>query len=117
MPVAWRANRPARPRVTASIGANAPSALGMDALLDFRMEVTLDGETLTAKEIRDLLAMSEGLALVRGRWVEIDREGLSRALDHFREVERVATEDGLTFADAMRMLSGAAVGADGAAGR
>ena len=31
-----------------------PSQVGQDALLDFRMEVTLDGETLTAAEIREI---------------------------------------------------------------
>lgn len=35
---------------------NAPSKLGMDAMLDFRLEVTLDGEKLSAAEIKRLLA-------------------------------------------------------------
>jgi superfamily II DNA or RNA helicase len=114
MPTTWRANRPPRPQVTAQVGGNAPSGLGKDALLDFRMEVTLDGERLTASEIRDLLAKSDGLALVRGRWVEIDRERLGRMIEHLGEVERAAAENGLSFGEAMRMLSGADVGADGA---
>ncbi|MBI3697319.1 MAG: DEAD/DEAH box helicase [Acidobacteria bacterium] len=112
MPAAWRANRPPRPQVTAQIGGKAPSGLGQDALLDFRMEVTLDGERLTAAEIGELLAKSEGLALVRGRWVEVDRERLSRMMEHFREVERTAAENGLGFREAMRLLAGADV-ADG----
>src|SRR5271157_1452042 len=44
MPVSWRMNRPARPQVKATVGGTTPSQVGMDALLDFRMEVTLDGE-------------------------------------------------------------------------
>src|SRR6516164_5919868 len=55
MPATWRANRPARPQVSAKIGGKAPAGLGPDALLDFQMEVTLDGERLTAAEIRELL--------------------------------------------------------------
>ena len=72
MPAAWRGNRPPRPRVTASVGGKPPSGLGQEALLDFQMAVTLEGESLTAAEIRDLLAHSDGLALVRGRWIELD---------------------------------------------
>jgi superfamily II DNA or RNA helicase len=109
MPAAWRANRPPRPQVTAQIGGKAPSGLGLDALLDFRMEVTLDGERLSAAEIGELLAKSDGLALVRGRWVEVDREQLSRMMEHFREVERTAAENGLGFREAMRLLAGADV--------
>jgi superfamily II DNA or RNA helicase len=112
MPATWRANRPPRPRVTAHIGGKAPAGLGQNALLDFQMEVTLDGERLTATEIRELLAKSDGLALVRGRWVEVDRERLSRVMDHFRQVERTAAATGLGFRDAMRLLAGADVTAD-----
>ena len=117
MPAAWKANRPPRPQVKATIGGKAPSGLGQDALLDFRMEVTLDGETLTAAEIKELLAKSDGLALVRGRWIEVDRERLSQMLDHFRQVERAAADSGLTFAEAMRMLAGTDAARDEVTGR
>jgi len=89
------------------VGGAAPSLVGQDALLDFRMDVTLDGESLTAAEIGTLLAGTEGLALVRGRWVEVDREQLSRMIDRFSEAERAAARDGLNFGEAMRMLAGA----------
>src|SRR5205823_4757027 len=58
MPASWRMNRPARPQVKATVGGKAPSQLGMDALLDFRMEVTLDGERLSAAEIKQVLAQT-----------------------------------------------------------
>jgi non-specific serine/threonine protein kinase len=112
MPATWRGNRPPRPQVSAQIGGKAPVGLGKDALLDFRMEVTLEGERLTAREIRELLEKSDGLALVRGRWVEVDPERLQRMLDHFREVERTAAANGLDFREAVRLLAGANV-ADG----
>ena len=117
MPASWRMNRPARPQVKATVGGNAPSHLGMDALLDFRMEVTLDGENLTAAEIKRLLAHSDGLALIRGKWVEVDHERLSRTLEQFEAIERRAVTDGLSFGEAMRMLAGAGIAGDGAAGQ
>jgi non-specific serine/threonine protein kinase len=115
VPAGWRAGRPPRPQISATVGSKPPSGLGTDALLDFSMEVTLDGERLTAAEVKALLAASDGLQLVRGRWVEIDRERLGRVLNQFREVERTARERGLTFAEAMRLVAGADVSADGAA--
>ena len=74
----------------ATVGGNAPSHLGMGTLLDFRMEVTLDGENLTAAEIKRLLAHSDGLALIRGKWVEVDHERPSRTLEQFKAIERRA---------------------------
>jgi SNF2-related domain/SNF2 Helicase protein/Helicase conserved C-terminal domain len=107
MPAAWRGNRPPRPRVRGTVGVNAPSGLGQEALLDFQMEVTLDGERLTDAEIRELLAKSDGLALVRGRWIEVDHDHLRSMIDRFDKVERAASENGLGFGEAMRLLAGA----------
>jgi SNF2 family DNA or RNA helicase len=112
MPANWRMNRPARPQVKAIVGGSAPSQLGLDALLDFRMEVTLDGETLSAAEVKRLLAQSEGLAFIRGKWIEIDRERLQRTLDQFTAIERQASADGLPFTEAMRLLAGAGMSGD-----
>jgi non-specific serine/threonine protein kinase len=63
VPAAWRANRPPRPQVTATVGSKPPSGLGTDALLDFRMGVSLDGDPLTGAEIQQLLSASNGLHL------------------------------------------------------
>jgi non-specific serine/threonine protein kinase len=109
MPAAWRANRPARPKVNVIVGARAPSAVGLDGLLDFNVDLTLDGEPLSASEIDALLSGTDTLALLRGQWVEIDRDRLRRAMERFTEAEALAARDGLTFADAMRLLAGAAV--------
>jgi non-specific serine/threonine protein kinase len=115
MPAAWRGNRPPRPRVTGTVGGKPPTGIGRNALLDFHMEVTLEGDPLTAAEIRELLAKSDGLALVRGQWIELDREHLQRMLERFGAAERSARENGLGFAEAMRLLAGADVTATGIA--
>jgi len=112
MPAAWPANRPVRPRVTATVGARAPSAFGLDGLLDFHAEMTLEGERLTEQEVSMLLAGTDALVLLRGHWVEVDRDRLRRTMQRFRDAERLAEQDGLTFAEAMRMLAGAAIAAD-----
>ena len=112
---AWRSGRPSRPQVRVTVGDRAPSLLGQDALLDFRIELTLDGEHLSAAEIEKLLAASDGLQLIRGHWVEVDREKLSRMLDRFRDIERVAAAGGLPFSEAMRLVAGASVSAAAAA--
>lgn len=115
MPATWRTGRPPRPQVTATVGTKAAASFGQDALLDFRMEVSLDGEILSAREVKEILASANGLALIRGQWVEVDSERLRRTMAHFQEAERIAAKDGLTFAEAMRMLAGADVTKDSAA--
>ena len=115
MPATWRAGRPHRPQATATVGSKAPSTVGTDALLDFRMEVTLDGDRLTPGEVKQILASANGLALIRGQWVEVDRERLQRTMGRFQQAERLAAEGGLSFAEAMRMLAGTDVTKDAVA--
>jgi len=112
MPASWRANQPARPQVTATLGSRAPSALGLDGLLDFQMGVMLDGMPLTESEVAALLAGTDDLVLLRGQWVEVDRARLERTMERFRAAEELASRDGLSFAEAMRMLAGATVTGD-----
>jgi superfamily II DNA or RNA helicase len=113
LPAAWRSGRPTRPQVMGTVGTRSPSGMGLEGLLDFRMSVTLDGETLSETEIKSLLAGTDQLVLLRGRWVEVDRDRLERSIRQFQDAEQLATQNGLSFAEAMRMLSGAAI-TDGA---
>ena len=108
-PGAWQAGRPARPTVQGSVGAAPPSLLGMDALLDFQMQVTLAGEPLTAAEVKTLLNGVDGLQWLRGQWVEVDRNKLQRMLARFQTIEQAARDNGVPFAEALRLLSGASV--------
>jgi non-specific serine/threonine protein kinase len=108
-PSAWKAGRPPRPKISASVGGRVPSVLGKEALLDFQVELTLGEERLTAAEIRALLEGSDGLQLLRGRWVEVDRAKLSQLLERFRAVEAAAAAGGLPFATAMRLVAGVSV--------
>ena len=107
MPGTWQGGRPARPQVKASVGAQPPSLLGKEALLDFSMEITLGGEHLSAKEIKALLAGSDGLQLIRGNWVEVDREKLRRTMERFQTLQETALHGGLPFAEALRLVAGA----------
>ena len=115
MPVSWRASRPARPQVTGIVGSRVPSAVGLDGLLDFQMGVMLDGEPLAEAEVATLLAGTENLVLLRGQWVEVDRVRLQRTMEQFHAAEELAARDGLTFAEAMRMLAGVGLTRDDSA--
>ena len=106
----WKARHPPRPSVSVAIGQNQPAGLGLDAMLDFSVSVTLDGETLTDAELLALRAASDGLVLLKGKWVEIDRQKLDQVLAHWRGVQRRVGDGGLSFIEGMRLLSGAGIG-------
>jgi len=107
MPDWWSGGNRPRPRVSVEVGGKAPSKLGMKALLDFDVRLTLGGERMTKTEIEELLAAGEGLVLIKGKWVEVDREKLMGVLDQWHDVQRKAQAGGVSFGEAMRLLAGA----------
>jgi non-specific serine/threonine protein kinase len=111
----WKSRHPPRPQVSVNVGTKTPSKLGADALLDFSARVTLEGETLGERELQSILASGTGLVRLRGQWVEVDKEKLSEALDHWKKVEREVAEGGVSFFEGMRLLSGTNLGQEEAA--
>ena len=102
----WWRKRP-RPRVSVTIGEQRPGNLGVDSMLNFKVGVALGEETLTEEEWQALMASGDGLVQIRGVWVEVDAQRLSRLLDHWKQVEKEAGERGISFVEGMRLLAGA----------
>jgi non-specific serine/threonine protein kinase len=108
LPNWWR--KRSRPRVQVSLDATKGGAVGMDALLKFDIGVALGDERLTAREIETLLDGGEHLVRLKGEWVEVDREKLREALEHWKQVESQVGAGGISFADGMRLLAGVPAG-------
>ena len=102
----WKSSHPPRPVVNVKVDARKKSTLSASALLDFSVNVTLEGEPLTESELEQLLESVGGLVAIKGKWVEVDREKLAEALKHWKKVERDTRESGLSFYEGMRLLSG-----------
>ena len=101
----WKAGRPPRPQVTVRIGEAAGSLLGAESLLDFEVQMSLEGEPLTKAELKALLESAGGLVLLKGKWVEVDREKLREVMDHWRKVED-AGAGGVPLLEGLRLLAG-----------
>jgi superfamily II DNA or RNA helicase len=103
----WNAKNRPRPKVRVSLGSQAPSKFGLDSMMDFTMGVCLDGEELSQQELQQLLSASEGLVLLKGKWVEVDQNKLAPVLGQWQAVLEQARTGGISFGEAMRMLAGA----------
>jgi non-specific serine/threonine protein kinase len=101
----WSARRPPRPQVQVRIGSRPVSHVGLNGLLDFNVGLTLDSESLTDEERRQLLAGADGLVLLRGKWVEANAERLQEALAHWHQIQQ-DHPDGVSFVEGMRLLAG-----------
>ncbi len=102
----WWRGRGTPLRVSITVGKAPPSRLGMDSVLNFKAHLLLGDEVISEEEARRILAESEGLACIKGKWVEVDQEKLDQALEAFEQA-REAESKGLTFRDVMRLQMGA----------
>ena len=102
----WWRKRP-RPQVSVTVGARAPATLGVDAMLDFDVKVALGDVALSPEELASLLDGGDHLVLLKGQWVEVDRERLRQAIEHWDALQRQAEDDGISFIEGMRLLAGA----------
>jgi len=102
----WKSGRPPRPQVSVRIGEAKGNLVGKDSLLDFQVNVSLEGEPLTQSELKAILQSTSGLTLLKGRWVEVDKDKLQQVLEHWEKVQSTAGPDGVPLLEGLRLLSG-----------
>jgi len=95
-----------KPRVSVTVGSNKTSVVGKKALLDFNVGVALGGEMLSEEDLKAILAGEDGLVSIKGQWVEVDKQKLQEALDHWQKLREQVGDDGVSFVKGMRMLAG-----------
>ena len=102
----WWKKKP-RPTVSVTIGEKKKSKLGADAMLDFNVGFMLGDEGLTEDELKELLEGNEGLVWFKGQWVEVERDKLQEAVEHWEKLRLGSADGDISFIEGMRMLAGA----------
>jgi len=105
LPNWWK--KRARPRVSVTIGENKSPVLGVEAMLDFDVRMALGDESLSDNELDGLLNGEDGLVLLKGQWIEVDREKLREAIEHWEALRQKAENGEISFVEGMRLLAGA----------
>ncbi len=98
----WKGNR-ARVSLNFNVGDNAPSFVGMDALLSFNPRLFAGDMEISEAEARNLLDESEGLAFIKNKWVAVDRERLEQTLDAYEKAREMMEKEGIRLRDALQM--------------
>ena len=100
--------------------AAAGERVGLDALVDYRWEIALGDQPLTAEELARLAELKTPLVRLRGHWVELDPKRLAAGLRLLRSTGELTVADllrlGLADAEQPDALPVLEVSADGALG-
>lgn len=87
--------------VAIRLGEEKPSMVGFDALISMQPQLSVDGVTLTQEDVEQLLAQTEGLAFLKGKWVEVNHKKLREPLASMQEMD-----GDLTLRDALQLEMG-----------
>ncbi len=77
------------------------SMLGFDTILSMNVALSVNGINLTPEDVKAILQQTEGLALIKGKWVEVDKERLQRLLDKMNRYDK-----DVTLLDALKLEAG-----------
>jgi len=93
----WRRNA-VNPSLTMRLGEDKPVYLGLDTIIGIRPTLMLDGVELSVEDIQRLLGETEGLSIVKGKWIVVNHDQLRRMLEELQ-----SSNGTMTLLDAIRM--------------
>jgi len=99
----WWSAKAAGASLRVNIGTAAPTFVGMDAVLDCAPSLSINGVPISVEEARRLLQESEGLALIKNKWVVVDTAKLQQTLEAYEQVRTLLEEGGLTLREALAL--------------
>ncbi len=76
----WWKRRSAGVHMAVSLGDKQPSLFGFDSILSVTPHLEADGMVLTRDDIELLLKQTEGLAFLKGKWIEVNHARLEQLL-------------------------------------
>ena len=88
--------------LSAVIGESEGGYMGLNTVLSFDPQLSIDGEPLTEEEIEALTRSSDGLARIKGKWVEVNQTRLRRTLETLEAVRKFA-DTGISMSEALKM--------------
>lgn len=89
-------------KLSVSVGNKTPSHLNFDALVDFDAKLFLGGEAIPVDEVRKLLSEAEGLAFIKGKWVEVNHDRLNEALKAYEQAQKLIGQPEFNMIDALK---------------
>ncbi len=105
----WWRRRGTSVRIAVKFKQKSKSIVGFNTLLSMTPELSVDGVALSQSEVEQILRESDGLALIKGKWIEVNKKRLQSLLDRMNgynhevtlmdAIKMEATDDELSFSN------------------
>ena len=102
----WKSGRPPRPQVTVRIGDAKGEPAGLRRACWISMcNCRWKANRSPNRNCKRFLQSASGLVLLKGKWVEVDRDKLQEVLNHWKKVQASCLRRG-SLLEGLRLLSG-----------
>jgi SNF2-related domain/SNF2 Helicase protein/Helicase conserved C-terminal domain len=98
----WWKKKSSRASLKISLGNKEPAMVGINALINVEAALFIGDDPISPEEAEALLSQSQGLALIKNQWVEVDTQRLDNLLCAYKAAMDMA-EGGLTIKEALRL--------------
>ncbi|MCP4119381.1 MAG: DEAD/DEAH box helicase [Desulfobacteraceae bacterium] len=99
----WWKKRGSNTSLKISLGAREPSMVGINALIDVDAALFIGDDPISPEEVRALLRQSHGLAWIKNRWIEVDKERLNNLLSAYEAAMEMTGDAALTISEALKL--------------
>ncbi|HKK90159.1 MAG TPA: DEAD/DEAH box helicase [Desulfobacteraceae bacterium] len=99
----WWKQKKTRSKIKIQLGTSQPSFVGSASLLDFQADLYFGDNPVSLEEAKALLSQSSGLARLKNRWIEVDRERLEALLKAYEKALVLNRHRGLTMSEALQL--------------
>ncbi|MBL6992022.1 MAG: DEAD/DEAH box helicase [Bacteriovoracaceae bacterium] len=100
----WWKKAPDRPKLHITVGTRPPTLFGPESVVDFKVHLMVGDTPLSRQQIRKILAASEGLAYIKGKWIKVDKGRLKQSLSSWEQAQKLMQESGMPLSEALRLL-------------
>ena len=97
----WKRRHASKVQISLQFGETGESLVGFNSLISIQPKLTVDGVELTNDDIQRLLMETAGLAMLKGKWIEVDKKRLKELLAKMKEYN-----GDISFIDALKLESG-----------
>ena len=98
----WWKNKATASKLSINIGNDIPSHIGFDSLVSFDINLSIGGQQITEEQLKKLIEEAEGLAFIKGKWVEVNHDKLKETLDAYEQAQKLVNKDNVSIIEALQ---------------
>ncbi|MCT4595426.1 MAG: DEAD/DEAH box helicase [Anaeromicrobium sp.] len=98
----WWKNKNKSLKMSVNMGESVKSRVNSEALIDFNPQIFLGEDEITKEDIRKLISETEGLAFIKGKWIEVDHDRLKEMLKAYEKAQELTKGEDINIIEALK---------------